>query len=58
MGRGRTRIGYFFVPKSTRGVCVSCGGMSKVAIGWADEYITERQMRPGKVVSSWLLGNC
>ena len=51
---GRGRCAYFFVPKSTRGVWVSCGGMSNVAIGWAEEYMTERQMRPGKVVSSVL----
>ena len=48
------RFAYFFVPKSTLGVCCSCTGMSKVASGCEDEYMTERQMRPGKVVSSVL----
>jgi hypothetical protein len=28
---------YFFVPKSTRGVCISVGAMSKVAIGCDEE---------------------
>jgi len=50
----RHALGYFFVPKSTRGVACSCGVMSKAAIGWAEEYITERQIRPGNVVSSVL----
>src|SRR5581483_9781951 len=45
---------YFLVPKSTFGVCISVGGMSKVAIGWEEEYRIDRQMRPGKVVSSVL----
>jgi hypothetical protein len=40
------------VPKSTFGVWLSCGVMSKVAIGCAEEYSTERQMRPGNVVIS------
>jgi hypothetical protein len=45
---------YFFVPKSTLGVCISVGAMSKVAIGCEEGYMTERQMRPGKVTSSVL----
>ena len=51
---GPGALGYFLVPKSTRGVSRSCAAMSKVAIGCAEEYISERQIRPGKVVSSVL----
>ena len=45
---------YCFVPKSTLGVFISSAGMSNVAISLAEGYMTERQMRPGKVVISVL----
>ena len=53
-GRDGDTAHYFFVPKSTLGVCISVGAMSNVAIGCEDEYMSERQMRPGKVTSSVL----
>jgi hypothetical protein len=47
-------LAYFLVPKSTRGVCVSAAGMSKVAIGCEEEYSTDFHSLPGNVVSSVL----
>jgi hypothetical protein len=45
---------YFFVSKSTFGAFISSVGMSNAAISFDEGYMTERQMRPGKVVISVL----